>query len=151
DEWYAPNNAALVVAGDVTHEAIFALAKHFFGAIPAKRLPAYTPAHPKAATGKTVEAQFPFPFEVLALAYAVPGDKEPGEPAISTLSSLIGNERGPFYQALVETNVALEIEANADTQLRGGLMDVFIVLNPGHTGAEAQQIFQSTMDRVLSE
>jgi zinc protease len=149
EQWYAPNNAALVVAGDVDHNAIFALAKRDFESIPKRALPAYTSEHPKAATGKVVDAEFPFPFEVLDLAYAVPGDTEPGEPAISTLATLIPNERGPFYQALVETNVALAVEANADTQLRGGLMHVYIVLNPGHTGAQAQQIFQATMDEAL--
>ncbi len=149
EEWYAPNNAALVVAGDVDHDTIFALAKRDFGAIPRRTLPAHAGAHPKAATGKVVDAEFPFPFEVLDLAYAVPGDTEPGEPAISTLSDLIPNERGPFYQALVETNVALTVEANADTQLRGGLMHVYIILNPGHTGAEAQQIFEQTMTQAL--
>lgn len=150
-EWYAPNNAALVVAGDVRHQAVFAMAQRYFGKIPARKLPAHVMRHPVAATGKTVNAEFPFPFEVLDLAYAVPGDTEPGEPAISTLANLIPNERGPFYQALVETNVALAIEANADTQLRGGLMHVFIVLNPGHHSAEAQQLFQGTMDTVLKE
>lgn len=151
DEWFAPNNAALVVAGDVNHAAVFALAQRDFGRIAARKLPAHAFSHPVAATGKVVDAEFPFPFEVVDLAYAVPGDTEPGEPAISTLASLIPNQRGPFYQALVETNVALAIEANADTQLRGGLMHVFIVLNPGHTGDEAQQIFQAVMNRALAD
>ncbi len=149
EQWYAPNNAALVVAGDIDHQAVFALARRDFGPIHARRLPAHSAHHPQAASGKVVDAEFPFPFEVLDLAYAIPGDTEPGEPAISTLSSLIENQRGPFYHALVESNVALAIEANADTQLRGGLMHVFIVLNPGHTGEEAQRTFESTMDAAL--
>ena len=151
EQWYAPNNAALVVAGDVKHDAVFALARRYFGAIPRRAVPARQAVHPQAATGKTVEAEFPFPFEVLDLAYAVPGDTEPGEPAISTLASLIPNQRGAFYQALVQSNIALEISANADTQLRGGLMNVFIILNPGHTGAEAQRVFQETMDQQLKD
>lgn len=150
-EWYAPNNAALVIAGDVRHETAFAMAKHFFGAIPARKLPAHVDVHPHAATGQTVDAQFPFPFEVLDLAYAVPGDTEPGEPAISTLATLISDELGPFYQALVESNVALAVEANSDTQLKGGLMNVFIVLNPGHTAPEAQGIFQATMLHAIKD
>lgn len=150
-EWYAPNNATLVVAGDVKHEAVFALAQKDFGGIPARTLPHYIDVHPKAATGKTVEAQFPFPFEVLDIAYAVPGDTEPGEPAIAALSSLIPDPLGPFYKALVESNVALELDANEDTQLKGGLLDVFIVLNPGHTGAEAQRIFTQTMAQQLKD
>ncbi|HET9096202.1 MAG TPA: pitrilysin family protein [Candidatus Baltobacteraceae bacterium] len=149
-QWYAPNNAALVVAGDVRHRTVFALAARYFGSLRARPLPRHALQHPQAATGKTVESEFPFPFEVLDLAYAVPGDTEPGEPAISTLANFISNQRGPFYQALVASNVALEIDANADTQLKGGLMHVFMVLNPGHHGAQAQQIFQNTMDALLA-
>jgi zinc protease len=149
-EWYAPNNATLVVAGDVNHAVVFAKAQRYFGAIPSKRLPPKPDANPKPAPGQTVEAQFPFPFEILDLAYAIPGDTQAGEPAVSTLATLLENQRSPFYQALVQTNVALGIEANADTQLRGGLLNVFIILNPGHTGSEAQAIFQSTIDSVLA-
>ncbi len=148
-EWYAPNNATLVVAGDVSHATVFAKAQRYFGAIPSKELPQKENANPVAATGRTVEAQFPFPFEILDLAYSVPGDTQRGEPAISTLATLLDNQRSPFYRALVESNIALGIEANADTQLRGGLLDVFIILNPGRSAAEAQAVFQSTLDSVL--
>ena len=148
-QWYSPNNATLVIAGDVDHRTVDVLAKKLFGGIPKKTVPQHRIEHPAAATGKTVEADFPFPFEILDLAYAIPGDSEPGEPAISALSKLISNERSPFYQSLVETNVALSVDANADTQLHGGLMNVFIVLNPGHSAVEAQTIFQNTMDSAL--
>ncbi|MBV8197741.1 MAG: insulinase family protein [Candidatus Eremiobacteraeota bacterium] len=144
-EWYAPNNATLVVAGDVNHAIVFAKAQRYFGAIPAKRLPPRPNLRPIPSRGRSVEAQFPFPFEIVDLAYSVPGDTERGEPEISTLSTLLENERSPFYRALVESNIALAIEASADTQLRGGLLHVFIVLNPGHTATEAQSVFASTM------
>ncbi|MGB8964755.1 MAG: pitrilysin family protein [Candidatus Cybelea sp.] len=148
-EWYAPNNATLVVAGDVDHATVFAKAKRYFGAIPAKTLPPKPTANPTASHGQTVEAQFPFPFEILDLAYAIPGDTQHGEPAVSTLATLIENQRSPFYQALVQSNIALAIEANADTQLRGGLLHIFIILNPGRTSSEAQTVFQSTLDAAI--
>lgn len=150
-EWYAPNNATLVVSGDVGHAAVFAAAKHYFGAIARKKLPAISLPSPKAVSGAVVNAQVPFPFEVLDLAYAVPGDTQPGEPAVSTLATLIPNQRSPFYQALVQSNIALDIEANADTQLKGGLLNVFIVLSPGHHADEAQTVFQSTVDALMRD
>jgi len=108
--WYAPNNATLSVAGDVDHRAVFAQANRYFGAIASKTLPRKSTASPVAtATQQTVEAQFPFPFEILDLAYAIPGDTEPGEPEISTIATLLQNQRSPFYNALVETNVALTV------------------------------------------
>jgi zinc protease len=148
-EWYAPNNATLVVAGDVNHAAVFAKARRYFAAISPKKLPAKQNANPVPSSGQTVQAQFPFPFEILDLAYSVPGDTQPGEPAVSTLATLLENQRSPFYRALVQSNIALAIEANADTQLRGGLLDIFIILNPGHNGSEAQSVFQATLDSVL--
>jgi zinc protease len=148
-QWYAPNNATLVVAGDVSHQAVFAKAQRYFGSIPGKKLPAAEVRNPVASSGQTVEAQFPFPFEILDLAYSVPGDKQTGEPAVSTLATLLENQRSPFYQALVQSNIALAIESDADTQLRGGLLNVFVILNPGHSGAQAQTVFQSVLDQTL--
>lgn len=150
EEWYAPNNATLVVAGDVSHETVFAKAARDFADIPARKLPPQEDARPIPVSHTvTVQSRLPFPFEILDLAYAVPGDSEPGEPAVSTLVQAISNQLSPFYQALVQTNVALAVEADEDTQLKGGLFNVFIVLNPGHTSREAQQIFQSTLDGIL--
>jgi zinc protease len=149
-EWYAPNNAVLVVAGDVDHATVFRRAEQLFAAIPAHPIPQHHYIDPTPASGAVVEAAFPFPFEILDLAYAVPGDTESGEPAVSTLATLIENERSPFHQALVDTNIALTIEAESDTQLKGGLLNVFIILNPGHTGEEAQSVFDATMQNVLA-
>ena len=148
--WYRPGNATLVVAGDVTHSSVFAMAQKYFGAVP----PGVLPIHPTIDTtpkiGTTVEAEFPSPFEILDLAYAVPGDSQSGEPAISTIATLINNQNAPFYQALVASNVALAVQANADTQVQGGLLHVFIVLNPGHTADVAQTIFEAQMKSIIT-
>lgn len=150
-EWYAPNNATLVVAGDAQHEKIFALAQQLFGAIPSKKLPPrpVTDPVPVSHTVNVVSDQ-PFPFAVVDLAYSVPGDTEPGEPAISTLGNLISDQLSPFYRALVESNVALALDTDEDTQLKGGLLHVYIVVNPGHTAQEATQIFERTMGDALA-
>ncbi|MEQ9606381.1 MAG: pitrilysin family protein [Kiloniellaceae bacterium] len=39
DKWYAPNNAILIIAGDVEPEAVRALAEKYYGVIPAKDIP----------------------------------------------------------------------------------------------------------------
>ncbi|MGB6985503.1 MAG: pitrilysin family protein [Candidatus Aquilonibacter sp.] len=150
-EWYAPNNATLVVAGDVDHDVVFAKAERDFGAILRKTLPKRTEVHPTAvAHTVTVTSDLPFPFAVVDLAYAVPGDTEPGEPAIDALGSLIENQLSPFYEALVESNIALEVQTDEDTQLKGGLLHVYIIVSPGHTADEAIRVFQDTMTRTLA-
>ncbi|WP_241357050.1 pitrilysin family protein, partial [Escherichia coli] len=39
ESWYAPNNATLVVVGDVTADEVKTLAKRYFGEIPWGQLP----------------------------------------------------------------------------------------------------------------
>ena len=39
DAWYAPNNAVLIVSGDVTADQVRALAEKYYGPVPAKTLP----------------------------------------------------------------------------------------------------------------
>ena len=150
-EWYAPNNATLLVSGDVDHNTLFAAAKRSFGSIASRKLPSRKPAALTAGHGISVASELPFPFEVVDLAYAIPGDTERGEPEMSTLATLINSQRSPFYQSLVQSNIALAIEAQSDTQLKGGLFNVFVVLNPGHHADEAQTVFQSTMDHAIAE
>ncbi len=42
--WYVPNNATLVVVGDVVPREVFALARQYFGPIPSRPLPRSRPA-----------------------------------------------------------------------------------------------------------
>jgi zinc protease len=42
-QWYAPNNATLVVAGDVDAQRVLALAKKYFGKIPSHPVPVGKP------------------------------------------------------------------------------------------------------------
>jgi len=54
--WYAPNNAVLVVGGDVTVDAVRALAEKYYGPIPAHAVPARDRAQepPKVASTRLV-------------------------------------------------------------------------------------------------
>ena len=84
-----------------------------------RHLPKRNEVHPTAVNHTvTVTSDLPFPFAVVDFAYAVPGDTEAGEPAIDALTALVENQLSPFYAALVQSNIALAIQANEDTQLQ---------------------------------
>jgi len=56
DTWYAPNNAVLILAGDVTVEAARKLALEYYGRIPRKPVPArIRPVEPMREADATVE------------------------------------------------------------------------------------------------
>ncbi len=73
DQWYAPNNAVIVIVGDVQPEAMYELAERFFGDIPPKDLPKIPSAQEIEPLGErriTVKAQAKLP--MLVMGFNVP-------------------------------------------------------------------------------
>jgi len=72
--WYQPNNAALVVAGDVEPEAVRLLAEKYYAVVPKAELPARKPRTEPAQSGER-RLSFKAPAEqaYVALGFKVPG------------------------------------------------------------------------------
>lgn len=74
--YYAPNNATLVVVGDVNPEKVHALAEQYFGAIPQKPLINRKPQQDPPTLGrKSVIVNAPAKLPMQVIAYSVPGVK----------------------------------------------------------------------------
>lgn len=90
-KWYAPNNATLVVVGDVLPEHVLSLAEKYFGSIPAKTLPS-TPnfiSIPQIGE-RTLKVQLPGQVPWLAMAYNVPSLKSAVDPKEAYALTVIG-------------------------------------------------------------
>ncbi|TDY04110.1 M16 family metallopeptidase [Thiohalophilus thiocyanatoxydans] len=71
--WYAPNNATLVVVGDVEPDQVYALAKQHFGKIPAVEPPVIKPRLEPPQTGeRRITVREPAELPYLILGYHVP-------------------------------------------------------------------------------
>jgi zinc protease len=76
ENWYAPNNATVVVVGDVVPDEVFQLAKHYFGPLsaksfaPQKQSPEITPVGKREIVVKT-PAKLPW----IIMGYNVPSAK----------------------------------------------------------------------------
>jgi len=71
--WYAPNNATLVVVGDVNADDVFNLAKQHFGPLSAVELPATKPRHEAEQYGvQRISMQLPAKIPTLIMGYKTP-------------------------------------------------------------------------------
>lgn len=71
--WYAPNNATLVVAGDVDAGDVFHLAKRYFGSLPTSEIPELKPRHEAKQYGtQRVTVEVPAKIPYLIMGYKVP-------------------------------------------------------------------------------
>ena len=124
--WYAPNNATLVIAGDVKADEVFALAQRYYGAIPKHVLPArrsYT--EPQQVGIKRLVVKAPAELPQLVMAYHTPTLKDPRQDwkpyALDMLSGVLdGNESARLNKHLVrEQQVASAASASYDSTSRG--------------------------------
>jgi zinc protease len=156
NRYYAPNNAILVVAGDVSPEEVRELAEATYGQIPNKpeRVQAARPAEPPQVGPRTVTVRDEKVREpVVQRAYLVPSNRtgDPGEAeALNVLADILG--RGPtsrFYDRLVR-NDGPATQAGAYYQSNGLDDTRFVIYGVPKEGVDLRQL-EAEMDRVMAE
>jgi zinc protease len=106
DRWYAPNNAILVIAGDVNPAQALDEVKAALGAIPKREVPAHAAFTVSPVQPKTLALPTDFPVGLVTLAYRMPGLRSRDFATADILSDVLSSERGSMYN-LVVTGKAL--------------------------------------------
>jgi len=124
--WYAPNNATLVVVGDVKADEVYQLAKQHFGKLKAKALPVRKPqVEPEQIGERRTVVKAPAKLPYLLMGYHVPALNDPKtdwEPyALEVLAGVLsGNPAARLNQRLVrESQLAIDASAGYDLMARG--------------------------------
>ena len=124
--WYAPNNATLVIAGDVKADEVFALAQQHYGAIPRRAMPPRRNfIEPKQAGIKRMVVKAPAELPHLVMSYHAPTLQDPAQDwkpyALQVLAGVLdGNESARLNKHLVrEQQVASGTGAGYGATSRG--------------------------------
>ncbi|MCX7165473.1 MAG: pitrilysin family protein [Rhodocyclales bacterium] len=125
-QWYAPNNAYVVVVGDVDHREVFRLARQYYGPLKAHALPERKPQNEPEQVGlRRVSVKAPAELPYLAMAWKAPKlrdvqkDRDPY--ALEVLAAVLdGHDASRFARNLVRgSRVAQSAGAGYDATLRG--------------------------------
>ncbi len=159
DNWYAPNNAVLVVAGDVDAQQVFALAAKYFGPIAARPLPARKPrAEPEQKGTRRIVVKAPSRLPSLTMAYHAPrlkdveGDWEPY--ALSILAGVLdGYSAARLEREMVsKTRVANSVSADYDGLRRGpGAFYVSFTPGQGKTVADVERVWREQLALLVEQ
>jgi zinc protease len=101
DAWYHPNNAILVITGDVDPQTAVGDVRNFFSSIPSAHLPArpsITLAPPRPTH---IELTSDFPVPIVVAAYRFPGYQSPDYAASEVLTSALANQRAALADLVV--------------------------------------------------
>lgn len=159
EQWYAPNNATLVVVGDVDPQQVFELVKKYFGPLPSREITPVrdTPEIPQRGERRiTVEAPAEIPYVVLGYkAPVLTTAEQPWEPyALEVLAGVLdGGDSARLSRRLVRGS-QLAASVGADYTLTSRLEDLFTLggnPTPGHTTAELEQALRAEVKRLQEE
>jgi zinc protease len=154
--WYAPNNATLVVAGDVDPDEVIALARKHFGALPSRALPGRKPQTEPVQLGeKRIVVKAPAQLPYLLMAWQAPTladwerDTEPY--ALQILAGVLsGNDSARLQKSLVKTaQIAVNASAGYDAVTRGpGLFMIDATPAPGKPVAALEKAVRNELARI---
>ena len=108
-DWYAPNNAILVIAGDVDPAATLAKVKQLYGAVKRRAVPAHPEVKLQAVKAESFTMESNLPYELVFVAFRMAGTDDQDFAAVRILSDVIGSQRADLY-GLVPQGKALGAE-----------------------------------------
>ncbi len=102
ESWYAPNNAILVIAGDVDPDRAIASARQLFGSIPRRELPPRPVVRLQPLKPASFQLDTDLGYGLAVVAYRMPGYHDPDFAAAQVLGDVLDSARGDIYALAAE-------------------------------------------------
>ena len=148
DAWYAPNNAILVIAGDVDPKSTLLEVKQLFGAIRPKKLP----ARPAMELGPPHAASFSMstdqPNGMAMIAVRTPGLDSPDFAALEVLADVLDSRRFALF-GLVPQGKALDADFSLDPLPRAGMAYAAVSFAAGQDPKALESAIHSILTNVV--
>lgn len=159
ERWYTPNNATLVVVGDVKAQAVFALAKKHFGSIAAREvIPTRPQTEPDQQGTRRVTIKAPAENPMVVLAFKVPGlqdiENDQDVYALDVLSAILdGYDNARLSARLVRKDrVASSVAVGYATPSRGPALFTLAAVPLGKTDTpELEKRLRAEIVRIARE
>ena len=153
--YYVPNNATLVIAGDIDLEVTRTMVEELFGPIPRGDDP---PALPEFAPQDQAEAEFiniedPFiNLPALLVAYEIPPLAHEDYPALDVLSRILSvGDSSRLAKRLVDTGKALQADAWIFDNRGPGMFAFILIANVGVDLADLEAASYEELQTIIDE
>jgi zinc protease len=159
ERWYVPNNAYVVIVGDVDHAQVFKLAEKYYGELKSRPLPLRKPQDEPVQTGiRRLTVKAPAELPVVLMSYKVPVirdvEKDIDPYALEMLSAILdGHEAARFSKHLIrEQRLAVAAGVGYDTTSRGpGMFYLQGSPSEGKTRAELEAGFRAELASIQQD
>ena len=153
-KFYVPNNASLVIGGDIKKDAAFKLAEKWFGDIPqgTENIRSLS-QEPKQREKRTFTIEDDVPVDAYYRAYHMPGRASDKYHTIDLLSDILGRSKSSrLTKALVDQDrIFSEIGAYVTGSFDPGLLVISGKLNEGRSFEEADNGIDAIISKLVSK
>lgn len=159
EQWYAPNNATLVVVGDVDAEEIFKQAEKYYGSIPKRELQARKPRLEPVQIGeRRVEVKAIAKLPYMIMGYKVPvlmtAEDKTETYALNVLAGILDGGRSSRLSKHLVREQEIASSAGAGYDIYSGQNSMFLFDGTpaaGHDIAELEQAIDKEIQRLQKD
>lgn len=149
-QYYRPDNAVVVIAGDVRPPRALELVKQTFGQIPRPAEPLKSPAllPPTAGRSQRIRLTEPGSAPLLQLVVPIPAMTDPDQAALDVLDMLLSGGRSSYlYQELMETGQASSAYSYVAALQTGGWFEIGAIAAP----EQSLETIEQTIGKILDQ
>jgi len=148
-KYYQPDNAVLLVAGQLDEAAVLKLVTDSFGKIPkpTRVLPTLWTVEPVQDGERSFSVRRNGNVQIAMLAYKVPSGLHADAAALSYVGAILGNTpNGRLHKLLVETNKASAVNASVSGSVDPNLGVLLALVKEGEPLEEVQRVLIETAE-----
>ena len=152
--YYVPNNATVIIVGDVDTSQTLAAVRRYFESLPqGPPPPLVRPPEPPQLGEHRAEIPRPTALAALAMAYHIPAFDHADALPLEVLGQILSQgQSSRLYRDLVyERQLATSISANADLRIDPGLFTIVSMVQAGKTPAEVEAAVYEQIEQVTVE
>ena len=153
-DFYGPNNASLVVAGDIQTDESRRLIEHWFSDVPRGRVPPKN-IFPEASISieKRVFFQDRVQLPMIHMAWHSPPIFADGDADLDMLASILSNGKNSrLYRRLIyEMEAAQSVVAYQSSNKFSSTFNIYALAKPGYTLDQLEEVIIEEVDKVKQE
>jgi len=154
--WYVPNNATLVITGDIDPAAALARAEKYFGPIPSGTVPDRAksdhPTEVKLTGSTTLDIAAGVELPRVYFAWPTPPSFKGGDGELDLVSNILaGGKTSRLYKRLVyDMQIAADVHATQESAQLGSKFVIVATAQPNHTEGELRAAIDDELGKLVT-
>ncbi len=152
---YAPNNATIIILGDIDYKETISIVEKYFGNLPpAKRFDKVILAEPPQREERQKDLYVDTEFPWLAVAYHIPNAAHEDIPVLEMIGNILtdGHSSRLYRKIIYEEQAALSVFASVDENKDPGLFIITVKsIKQGHTPHKVASIVKKYLEKLKTE